>query len=596
MKVAISRFVVVAAIAALVVVCGSTAAWAQSCPASPNYTPDFSTNISCLMAVGNANFATSGTTAVLRLTPAANNQVGSAWYKTLQPLQGGFSTSFQFQFSNASNPPADGIAFVIQNSSLTAIGSPPSGGALGYGDHDGNGDPSQGEGIPKSLAIEFDNYHNDWDPTNFVSHVAIQSCGQGPNTSHHNQACSAAGDAPNSTILAPVSANLSGNTVHSVTIVYALACPTCTPVTTSNNLHVILDNVDLYPSGVNVDLASLGLGDGGTAYVGFTAATGGDFETQDILNWTFTPQAQSAPLTINSPALLPFNGGTGNNAYDYNAVLTGGGVTSWTVQVHPKLIDRKACNKLVQQKFPLAQCFVYQNAGGPGVDSPVLFALTCPNSDENGTCGDLSQDFFADLGSNFTFSKAENPGFQFLAATIGPYPGWLKGSGPDGTDPCNFTNSTGAPFVSNQISSFSVVGDPLATTKGKSGGGGSCWVATYGTIGELPPGIKITLSPPSLNYTKNQPVTATYTCSNPTTSQDPVNSPTGPYLTAASCTQASGHQTVPCVFTALPGGGLACTGTVDTSHTSILPQAFTVKALDSAGNVNVNAVLYRVHN
>ena len=61
-----------------------------------------------------------------------------------------------------------------------------------------------------------------------------------------------------------------------------------------------------------------------------------------------------------------------------------------------------------------------------------MFELTCPGATPSGTCGDsTNQDFFADLGSEFTFSKAENPGFQLLNSTIGPYPGWLKGSGLD---------------------------------------------------------------------------------------------------------------------------------------------------------------------
>jgi hypothetical protein len=596
MKVGISRFVVAAAIAALVVVGGSSAARAQTpCPASPNYPTDFSTNATCLTPNFNAALFTSGNT-VLRLTPANGVQYGSAWYNTPQPLQNGFSTSFQFQFTNAFNPPADGIAFVIQNSSLTAIGSPPSGGALGYGDHDGNPDPSLGEGIPKSLAIEFDTFQNPWDPANFVSHVAIQSCGQGPNTSHHNQACSTAEGAPSSTLGAAVSANLSGNTVHSVTIVYALACPACTPATTSNNIHVILDNVDLYPSGVKVDLASLGLGNGGTAFVGFTAATGGDFENQDILNWTFTPQAQSASLpAVGVPAVLPFNGGPGNQAYDYNAVLTGGGITSWTAQVQPILIDRNACNKLVQKKFPGAQCFVYQNAA-PGVDSSVLFSLTCPGSAENGTCGDVSQDFFADLGSDFTFSKAENPGFQLLNSTIGPYPGWLKGSGPDPLNPCVFDpNSTTPPFVSNQISFFSVSGDPLGTTKGKSGGGGSCWVGTYFTPGELPPGVKIN-SPAFTTYHQNltTPGVANYTCSDPKTSKvTPSGSPVGPYLTAATCTQkqAPNLNNSSCSVTNV-NGVISCTGTYDLSTKGL--HVFTVTSKDSGGNVGANLVIYNV--
>ncbi|MGH9546426.1 MAG: L-type lectin-domain containing protein [Terriglobales bacterium] len=602
MKVAISRFVVVAAIAALVVVGGSTAAWA-TCPTSPNYTPDFTANGPCLATNYNAALFTSDNT-VLRLTKATGDQVGSAWDSTPQPVQQGFSTSFQFQFTNASTPPADGIAFVIQNvpgSPTTAIGyTGGNGGALGYGDSDASTNPSTGAGIPNSLAIEFDTYQNGWDPgandSGSVSHVAIQSCGQGANTSHHGRACN--GQSGSSTPGSPVSvANLADGAVHSVTIVYALACPTCATRTQSNNLHVILDNVDLYPSGVPVDLASIGLGTGNTAYVGFTGATGGDYEIQDILNWTFTPQAQSASLpAVNVPAVIPFNGGPGNNAYDYNAVLTGGGVTSWTAQIKPILIDRKACNKLVQQKFPLAQCFVYQNAGtdgnGKGIDSSVLFALTCPGSAEDGTCGDNNQDFFADLGSNFTFSKAENPGFQLLAATIGPYPGWLKGSGPDSTDPCNFTNSTTAPFVSNQISSFFTVGDPLATTKGKSGGGGSCWVATYATTGELPPGINIT-APAFKTYSKSTtPGTAYYTCSDPKTSQPPDN-PVGPYLTAATCSQsqAPNVNNTSCSASNV-SGTISCTGQYDLSVKGL--HLFTVTAKDTAGNVNVNVVIYSV--
>src|SRR5690348_16716731 len=101
----ISRFVIVAAIASLVVA-GSTAAWA-ACPASPNYTPDFSSDQSCLTLN-----PTSGTTpqflltgdpssTVLRLTTDTQGQVGSAWFNTKQAVKNGFSTTFQFQFSRA---------------------------------------------------------------------------------------------------------------------------------------------------------------------------------------------------------------------------------------------------------------------------------------------------------------------------------------------------------------------------------------------------------------------------------------------------------------------------------------------------------------
>ena len=48
----------------------------------------------------------------------------------------------------------------------------------------------------------------------------------------------------------------------------------------------------MYPNGVNVDLSSIGLGEGGTAWVGFTGATGALSENQNILNWTFAPTPQ----------------------------------------------------------------------------------------------------------------------------------------------------------------------------------------------------------------------------------------------------------------------------------------------------------------
>ena len=125
MKAGIIRFVVVAAIAAVAVVVGSSAAWAQTCPMSPNYTPDFSSNQSCVTLNGTTTgypgfyTAVSGSGTVLRLTPNSTDTAGSAWFNTQQPVgTGTFSTSFTFQLTGANTSwgPADGITFVIQNS------------------------------------------------------------------------------------------------------------------------------------------------------------------------------------------------------------------------------------------------------------------------------------------------------------------------------------------------------------------------------------------------------------------------------------------------------------------------------------------------
>ncbi len=316
---------------------GDTTAWAQEvpCPASPNY-PDFSANGSCLKTNGTAMLVL-GESNVLRITSSAGNQTGSAWYVTPQTVNNGFTTTFQFQFTYPSTPPADGIAFVIQNSSTTAIGyTGGNGGAIGYGDADGNRNPSQGSGIPNSLAIEFDTYQNSWDPqavNNSVNHVAIQSCGTGPNTSHHGYLCGG-GTGPNSTLGNPVvTANMADGAVHSVTITYFPACSTCTPATVAN-IQVVLDGVNLYPNGVAVDLSSIGLSDGGTAYVGFTGATGGDSETQDITSWMFSPTQQGQQIDPNNPASLT-QSFVSNNAhgqhqefdFDYSVSNNGGDLT-----------------------------------------------------------------------------------------------------------------------------------------------------------------------------------------------------------------------------------------------------------------------------
>ncbi len=300
------RTALFSAIAMLTVAMGVGDAAAAQCPASPSYAPDFSANGSCLALNSSAALVSGGST-VLQITSSTGNQTGSAWYLTPQTVESGFTTTFQFQFTNPSNPPADGIAFVVQNSGTGAIGfTGGSGGAIGYGDADANTDPSQGSGIPNSLAIEFDTFQNGWDPAavnGSVSHVAIQSCGTGPNTSHHGVLCGGT-TGNNSTLGAPVvTANMADGATHSVTITYVPACPSCTPATVAN-IQVVLDGVSLYPNGVAVDLSSIGLGSGGTAYVGFTGATGGDWETQDIESWTFAPTQQGQQINPSNPGSL----------------------------------------------------------------------------------------------------------------------------------------------------------------------------------------------------------------------------------------------------------------------------------------------------
>lgn len=573
MKAVISKAAVCAGI--LLLVMGSTAAWAQ-CPSSPNFSPDFSANQSCLTLNGNAGFSPSmgNTSTVLRLTPNSTFMAGSGWYSTPQPVSGAFSTTFTFQLwgANTSYGPADGIAFLIQNYATSALG--PNGCGIGFGDSASGCTPATG-GIPNSLAIELNTYQNPGiDPNS--NDVTIQNCaGTGANSVD-----------PSCTLVGGVNSSLpitmSDGNVHTLTINYSGP--------STKLIDVILDNVDLFPptesnpnGGVPFDLTTIGL-TSGNAWVGFTAATGGGDDNQDILSWTFTPAAQTAVLQQNAQANLNFPNQSGNNVYTYTGQLTSP-YTTPTIQVQPILMSQQACNQLVETNFWPAQCFVYDNAENTGMPSAVMFEATCPSS-PGGTCGSNGNpDFFAELGTVFEFSSSENPFFIYpgIFGFLNPFPGWLKGAGPVPGHPCT-PPTHGSLFQSNQIDTFFI---DNGTTKGGSGGTGSCWVATYDTPGELWPFIVIT-SPKPTTYKLNQNVTATYTCYNPITSQ-PTTSPVGPYLTTASCTQSIGMQTS-CTQTST---GLSCTGTVPTNQRG--KYVFTVTAIDTGGNQNLNSVVYNVH-
>ena len=151
------------------------------------------------------------------------------------------------------------------------------------------------------------------------------------------------------------------------------------------------------------------------------------------------------------------------------------------------------------KNFWPARCFVYQNAENTGIDAAVMFELTCPDS-PGGVCNN-NQNFFAALGSDFSFEFSDNPYFidPGIFGLLNPFPGWLKGAGPDPLHPCT-PPASGPLFQSNQITAFSVTGDPGGKTVGGSGGTGSCWVATYDMPGEIWPGVTIT-SPKPTTYT-----------------------------------------------------------------------------------------------
>ncbi|MCX7909308.1 MAG: T9SS type A sorting domain-containing protein [Ignavibacteria bacterium] len=213
----------------------------------------------------------------IQLTPPMVNNSGAIWYSDPIPVISGFRTEFSFRVRNGSNntckdisiPGADGIAFVIQNYIPYALGT--YGGGIGY------------DGIPNSVAVEFDMFSNDstqienfFDPNG--NHVAVQSGGQKSNSSKHQPQFTLG---INSKIL-PI---LTDGTIYYSKIVY---------YEKNKRLEVYLDTTKEFSTPVLVlqdfDLYSkIKLERGYRAYLGFTSATGCAFESHELLSWYVCP-------------------------------------------------------------------------------------------------------------------------------------------------------------------------------------------------------------------------------------------------------------------------------------------------------------------
>ncbi len=197
----------------------------------------------------NGNAAATG--GRLRLTPAVNDNRGSAFFTTAQPV-GSFVTTFRFEFTPGSNPMADGICFVIQRAGTTALGG--GGGGQGY------------SGIATSLAVKFDIYPN------AGSYTGMYSNGAAP-------------DQPE-TVISP-GLNFHASNICRADLSYDGTSLSVTITDTVTAASVSQTYVVDIPTVIG----------GSTAFVGFTAATGGLNAIQEIVDWTYTPPPP-APATL----------------------------------------------------------------------------------------------------------------------------------------------------------------------------------------------------------------------------------------------------------------------------------------------------------
>jgi uncharacterized repeat protein (TIGR01451 family) len=387
---------------------------------------------------------------------------------------------------------------------------------------------------------------------------------------------------------------------------------------------------------------------GACATTGTTSPTGGTCSvTMSMAQNVAAIFNQPGPIqagTVNSttPLVLSFNGGVSSTScpaepsgtpepstcgYDATALLTNSNESPEALQVNAVTslasgapLNQGECNQILQSTFPGAQCFVVLNGNAPGVDGPVLFAYTCPDSATDGTCGSLAQaNFFATLGSDFYFSTGDNPGLtvagtapnQTLVSSSGgpPLVAMIKFVGAGALDPCSLTSS---PYVltsnpTNQTSSFTFVdGSPAAKpVKAPSGGTGSCWFVAYNVLSEAPT-ASISLPTGGQDFAQGSTQTATFTCNAANNTLVSVGGQpagaVGPYLTVSSCTlydaygtgsPASYPGTTPPTNTTTGTNSTTNAVTIDTS--TLGPHTLTATVVDSATNtVSSSTVSYTV--
>jgi hypothetical protein len=211
---------------------------------------------------------------ILRVTPAAQQQNGAAWFASRQTVAGGFSTTFQFQITNRDSvfDGADGFALLVQNQGATAIGT--SGGGLGYNT------------MPNSLAVEFDTFfipQTLGDPNG--NHISVHSRGTLANSIDEAFSLGNTGTG--------LAVNLSDGLVHTARIAYA-----------PGSMSVFVDNMVGPALTIPVNLSTLLSLSSGQAYVGFTSATGNGFENHDILNWSFVPVPEPSSFVLAALGLV----------------------------------------------------------------------------------------------------------------------------------------------------------------------------------------------------------------------------------------------------------------------------------------------------
>ena len=183
----------------------------------------------------------------LVLTDGGHSEARAAWYGTPVNVQS-FSTSFTFQLTAGSNI-ADGFTFTLQNARGGAGSVGALGGSLGYA------------GIAASVAVKFDLYNNAGEGSNCTGFYTKGATPEKP-----------ALDMTSSGV------NLHSGDVFLVRLTYDGATLRMNITDTKTSASFAASTAINLPAIVGAK----------SAYVGFTAGTGGLGATQKILTWTYS--------------------------------------------------------------------------------------------------------------------------------------------------------------------------------------------------------------------------------------------------------------------------------------------------------------------
>ncbi|NBO84714.1 MAG: hypothetical protein EBV14_05120, partial [Actinobacteria bacterium] len=251
-----------------------------------------------------ASVATETTPGTWRLTSALNNQFGAIWNKVKWNTNFDLCIRAQLNLGTLDANGADGIAFVMQPNS-TAAGS--AGGGLGYA------------GVTPSFALEFDTWQNS-DPAN--DHIGIMYNG---NTSHYGGQQWPSGASGSQTgVYAPVElSNIEDGQWRYFKLNWNSSTQKLSVLFDKNADGDLSDAGELIYDEVSINLGSIFTS--GTAYWGFTAATGGSINVQQVRDITYdvVNENETGPqITLGTAEL---NSGGNNDTTTFAGLISGAG-------------------------------------------------------------------------------------------------------------------------------------------------------------------------------------------------------------------------------------------------------------------------------